>query len=387
MPELERQILRPPPGADATPPPLGLQVALDAPSYSLGCFLDAVGARGYRNVRRQEATTGETDPLSPPELGGRLLHCNRESGASNLIVEGLRDTLAYITLRRFSAQVTVAAHSAEGADAHLAELIAELPEPESPEVRTPISFWSERQGSGHSIQQRIEPRRWAEVAAGYARSTVAGLEPLMKLREGPSAGRLILWHGAPGTGKTHALRALANEWRDWCSLEFITDPDRFLGQGMAYMFEVLAGNTRPTPRGHAFIPDGFGGDPDGAPADHKLIVLEDAGELLAADARRQAGQGLSRLLNLTDGLLGLGMNAIVLITTNEPLGRLHPAIHRPGRCLAEVEFEALDPLAANRWLAEQGSQATVEDPKTLAQLYALRDGRAADSERMPVGFG
>ena len=46
----------------------------------------------------------------------------------------------------------------------------------------------------------------------------------------------------------------------------------------------------------------------------RLLVLEDAGELMAASARAEVGQGLSRLLNLTDGLLGQGVP-------------LHPARH------------------------------------------------------------
>jgi AAA+ superfamily predicted ATPase len=44
----------------------------------------------------------------------------------------------------------------------------------------------------------------------------------------PSGGRLVLWHGEPGTGKTSAIRALANEWRDWADFQFITDPEEFL---------------------------------------------------------------------------------------------------------------------------------------------------------------
>ena len=45
----------------------------------------------------------------------------------------------------------------------------------------------------------------------------------------------------------------------------------------------------------------------------RLVVLEDSGELLAADARALAGQALTRLLNLSDGLLGEGLGVIVLL--------------------------------------------------------------------------
>jgi len=41
-------------------------------------------------------------------------------------------------------------------------------------------------------------------------------------------GRLLLWTGPPGTGKTYALRTLAWEWRRWCSFHYVTDPRRCL---------------------------------------------------------------------------------------------------------------------------------------------------------------
>src|SRR5215207_1268095 len=89
----------------------------------------------------------------------------------------------------------------------------------------------------------------------------------------------------------------------------------------------------------------------------RLLILEDAGELLAADARAVAGQALSRLLNVTDGLLGAGLRALVLLTTNEPLRRMHPAVVRPGRTWAEVEFSALPADEANAWLEANAAEA------------------------------
>ena len=59
----------------------------------------------------------------------------------------------------------------------------------------------------------------------------------------------------------------------------------------------------------------------------RLLVLEDCGEFLRADAKQAIGQGLSRLLNLTDGLLGQGLNLLVLISTNDELARAAPGGH------------------------------------------------------------
>src|SRR5919199_2980337 len=101
----------------------------------------------------------------------------------------------------------------------------------------------------------------------------------------------------------------------------------------------------------------------------RLIVIEDADELLRSDAKRESGQSLSRLLNVADGFIGQGVNALILITTNEPLGRLHPAVVRPGRCLAEVEFP---PLTGAEAAALLGDSPPAGRDLTLAEVFERR---------------
>ena len=182
----------------------------------------------------------------------------------------------------------------------------------------------------------------------------------MGVRE-PERGRLLLWHGVPGTGKTHALRALARAWRPWCSAHCILDPDALLSPDPRYLLDVLEWD-----------------DDDR----WRLLVLEDAGALARFDAGRASG--MTQLLNLTDGLLGESARALMLITTNEPAASLNPALRRPGRCLAEVEFAPLSAAEASRWL--DGTE--VARPHTLSELFALRDGvDAAAPNRPAFGFG
>ena len=105
-------------------------------------------------------------------------------------------------------------------------------------------------------------------------------------------------------------------------------------------------------------------DPD---ARWRLIIAEDSDEYLRASARRDAGAGLGRLLNLADGVLGQGLNTLILLTTNEELHRIHPALTRPGRCLARVEFSRFSPAEARQWLPDE---CPVPDQEfTLAELY------------------
>ena len=108
---------------------------------------------------------------------------------------------------------------------------------------------------------------------------------------------------------------------------------------------------------------------------------------MAASARAEVGQGLSRLLNLTDGLLGQGVRCILLVTTNEPIGRLHPAVRRPGRCWASIDFGPFGVDEANAWLALRGSERTVRGPSTLAELYAIAEDRELGHEVPGEGFG
>lgn len=186
----------------------------------------------------------------------------------------------------------------------------------------------------------------------YPATVASGLLSTQALEKPEGAGKLILWHGVPGTGKTYAVRGLAWAWREWCTLEYVTDPESFLGNS-EYMMNVLL-RQEPISREH-----------------WKLIVLEDAGELIGYDARSRTGQSFSRLLNVTEGLIGQGLKVLVLITTNEDIGRLNPAAKRPGRCLAELGFESLSALEAAGWCAEQGIPAP-ERGASLAELYAYR---------------
>ena len=170
-------------------------------------------------------------------------------------------------------------------------------------------------------------------------------------------------------GQSHALRALVRAWAPWCSAHFILDPEELFGRGGTYLLDILT----------------WDGD---AEDKWRLVILEDAGELIASDARTVAGQALSRLLNVADGLLGHGTRTLVLITTNEPVKRLHPATRRPGRCLADIEFGPLSIAEANAWLDLHGHAHRVDRPLTLAELYSYPGhGPTTADDPAPTGFG
>lgn len=126
--------------------------------------------------------------------------------------------------------------------------------------------------------------------------------------------------------------------------------------------------------------------PDGPAAEQwRVIVLEDCGDLLRHDARADVGQALSRFLNACDGLIGRGLRILLLVTTNDDLGQLHPAVSRPGRCAIDVEFRSLTTAQAREWLDGYGCPGMAGE-LTLADLYARVEGSRQAKGREPVGF-
>lgn len=282
----------------------------------------------------------------------------------------LGDALVFFQLRGDDAFMRVAASAAE-THAELEQSMKTIYEPVEPaEDRHEIEliFWRTGAHGANASPRTLQVEPWPDIATNYSARTRARLERLVVHSGPPGGGRMVLWYGDPGTGKTRALQSLAWEWREWASFHYITDPEHLFGDA-DYMMEVVLFQN-PLAR-----------------EKWKVLILEDTGELLTLDAKVQTGQGLSRLLNLTDGLIGRLTKLMLLVTTNEEIGTLHPAVARPGRCTARIEFAPFTPGEARDWLSRRGCQAGDSTPKHLADLYAAIESRTHDEWRRVVGFG
>ena len=297
---------------------------------------------------------------------GTIVRQVRGTHVDRVLAQGDGWTVQVQRYRNGNAEVSVSAATAELLEKTMADVRARCPVIEPAPEALEVEFWYADGNCLRNVRRRLDAPPWADIADHYAAAARAKVDALTAMGPPDGGGRLLLWHGPPGTGKTTAIRSLGRAWSGWCRTLFIVDPERFLGHA-GYLMSVVVGA------------DDHYDDENDAPT-WRLIVIEDADELLRADAKRATGQSLSRLLNLADGFIGRGLRTLIMITTNEPLGRLHPAVVRPGRCLAEVEFPALSPAEAAALLGHR-----VDGELSLAEVFERRGEVSRLSSRAATG--
>jgi len=241
--------------------------------------------------------------------------------------------------------------------------------PSSDELTLQIYYFDSSEGVSFFRTKIVMPT-WADIADNYVGITRKALDRLFAGDVIKGTG-LMIWSGEPGTGKTYAIRALMQQWKQDYRCVSVSDFDTFLEQP-AYYYSIADYDKRPA-----------------------LIILEDAGESLLKEGRGKYSGRISKLLNLTDGLLSQGREDLFLITFNENIKELDSATTRPGRCLSRITFDCFSSKEAGVWLkdhdvAEDVIRACLKDKasKSLAELYQIYSGEELStySGHGEVGF-
>ena len=170
---------------------------------------------------------------------------------------------------------------------------------------------------------------------------------------------LVLFHGEPGTGKTYYIRHLLRSMASNNKLVIYMPPNM-----VDHMVE---------PAFMTFISDEIKQwSEDGY---FCVLLIEDAEPLLA---KRQEGvriQGITNLLNMTDGILNDMLNLQIICTFNVDLKKLDSALLRPGRLIARKEFKKLAELDANLLAQRLGIKHHFTKPATLGEIYSMQKNK------------
>lgn len=141
-------------------------------------------------------------------------------------------------------------------------------------------------------------------------------------------GRLTIFDGPPGTGKTFLVRALIDTIKDGifvfvppALVDFLASPEM-----IPMLIQKKASNYVDGPI---------------------IFLLEDADNLLVARSKDNLSL-ISTLLNMTSGILGSMLDIRAVATTNSPKADIDPALMRKGRISAHVTVGKLDKETATK---------------------------------------
>ena len=166
---------------------------------------------------------------------------------------------------------------------------------------------------------------------------------------------LVLFHGEPGTGKTYYIRHLLRKMASNNKVVIYMPPnmvDFLVDPGFITFLQKELSN---------WAADGF----------FCVLLIEDAEPLLAKREEGVRIQGVTNLLNMSDGLLNDMLNVQIICTFNVDLRKLDSALLRPGRLIARKEFKPLTELDANLLAQRLGIKHHFTAPATLSEVYAM----------------
>lgn len=211
---------------------------------------------------------------------------------------------------------------------------------------------------------------------GFDKFNKSLLEKLGQEKKG-----VVLFHGEPGTGKTHYIRYLLRE---------LTKIDKRVIYIPPSMVEVM---TDPTML--SFLTNNILDE-----ARDTILLIEDAEPLLESrDNGAVRTTGISNLLNSTDGLLNDILGLVIIATFNTELSKIDSALLRPGRLMARKEFGKLDydrclTIAEELKIkdqfvekAESGKAYTIAEICNFAKDKEVLLHDVKEKKRNSIGFG
>lgn len=256
------------------------------------------------------------------------------------------------------------------------KIFDQLPQEDEDPNTVEFKFWKlGPQNHAYPTNKKLLCPRFADIKDNYTQDVVKQIEALIGLKAPDDYGKIILWHGPPGNGKTYLIRALTREWasKHGITPEVIIDPETFFSNSY-YLDSLVTSQINDSVEDETF----------------RLIIIEDYASIVSTGCRNNPG--FARLLNTTDGLIGQGQRLIFLLTTNEPLDMIDPAVLRPGRCLHRMEILPMTEKEGIEWLEKKdalhlASEIDGRRELSLADLYAILHGNPFKNNTPSSSFG
>ncbi len=204
------------------------------------------------------------------------------------------------------------------------------------------------------------PDQKLDIELGYGKAFKPIHEKIINTLNKKNGKGLVLLHGTPGTGKTHYLKYIASKIKDKRVLfippylaDFITSPE---------MTPFLIQNS------------------------NSILFIEDA-ERVITDRNNGGANGVSNILNITDGILSDILKIQIVATFNMDKAKIDSALLRKGRLIAEHKFDALPIDDANNLIKHLGKDHVATKPMTLTEIYNLDEAEYKSEDKYsPIGF-
>jgi hypothetical protein len=204
------------------------------------------------------------------------------------------------------------------------------------------------------------PDQKLDIELGYGKAFKPIHEKIINTLNKKNGKGLVLLHGTPGTGKTHYLKYIASKIKDKRVLfippylaDFITSPE---------MTPFLIQNS------------------------NSILFIEDA-ERVITDRNNGGANGVSNILNITDGILSDILKIQIVATFNMDKAKIDSALLRKGRLIAEHKFDALPIDDANNLLKHLGKDYVATKPMTLTEIYNIGEEEYKSEDKYsPIGF-
>jgi hypothetical protein len=218
------------------------------------------------------------------------------------------------------------------------------------------SFQMIRAHSGSYSSEEIKlkrsyPKNDEELVLHYGEDFLPYRDEFFKYFKESKSGIHILL-GDPGTGKTSFIRYAVGQAAENHKFYFI--PPQFYNElGSTQLLDFLRGEQE----NQDFEDEG-----------KLFLILEDSEKLLLPRSNGNAFS-VSELLNISDGLLGEGLDMHFICTINCRLDQLDNAIIRPGRLLTSQNFNPLPYELALKLANHLKKPLADHKDYTLAEIY------------------